>query len=142
MKLKIPYLCCIFMLSTHWVYAEEITQAAGQSTPKQENAPMQGNTPVQPNAPSPNTSDTMIDCTTLTKEEQLFANKLTRMNRLMFCNKFSRGQRQTAMDLAKQKDNTGARMMTEDQAVMRVAKDNNMMTPSSSNKTRSGCSAQ
>jgi hypothetical protein len=77
-------------------------------------------------------SSMTADCSSLNRDEQMFARKLSEQNRKMFCNDFSSSQRSSAMDMANQTDNRGAKMMTPDQSVMKVAKDNGMMQSKSS----------
>ncbi|HSW86431.1 MAG TPA: hypothetical protein VLG49_02905 [Rhabdochlamydiaceae bacterium] len=68
------------------------------------------------------------DCASFSSTEQQFASQLTPTNRAMFCNKFNQDQRNAAMQMAGQMDVMG-NVMNQDQAVQKVAQDNNM-TPS------------
>ncbi|MES2345246.1 MAG: hypothetical protein V4494_04845 [Chlamydiota bacterium] len=84
--------------------------------------------PVQAPAPTDMTQQN-IDCSALSSEMQQFASQLSDANRLVFCNKFSTDQRNTAMDLAGQPDSAG-NMMSADMAVQKTAKENNLLSPS------------
>ena len=68
----------------------------------------------------------MVDCSSLTADQQQFALGLTPENRAMFCGKFTDVQRVAAMQLTSQPDPTGA-VITPDQAVTKVAIANNLM---------------
>ena len=79
-------------------------------------------------------------CTSLPADQQSFSNQLNAQNKTMFCNTFSVAQRKAAMSMV----GTGkSSKMTADQAVEKVAKDNNLnsKTPSSS-KSTGGCPAR
>jgi len=76
-----------------------------------------------------------MDCSGMGADVQQFASKLSEMNKKMFCGQFNAAQRSAAMQYASQQDANGA-MMTPDQAVQKVATDNNMMP---STKTPTGC---
>jgi uncharacterized protein with von Willebrand factor type A (vWA) domain len=70
----------------------------------------------------------MMDCSKMSADEQAFAKKLSSSNRDMFCGKFSSSQRKAAMkeachDAAKCE---GREPMSEDDAVEKVMKQNNM----------------
>lgn len=78
-----------------------------------------------------NVDQNSIDCTALPSEMQQFASQLSDGNRRLFCNVFNTDQRNTAMDLAGQPDSAG-NMMSSDQAVLKVARDNSLSNPSSS----------
>lgn len=76
-----------------------------------------------------------MDCSNMGMDVQQFAGQLNTMNKKMFCGQFSAGQRSTAMQYSTQQDDSGA-MMTADQAVQKVAAENNMKP---SQKTPTGC---
>lgn len=80
-------------------------------------------------------AQTQMDCSGMSADVQQFANGLSPMNKRMFCGQFSAEQRSTAMRYATQKDVNG-NMMTADQAVQKVAGENNMR---SSQKSPTGC---
>lgn len=75
------------------------------------------------------------DCSNMTPDMQAFAGKLNANNKVMFCGKMSDMQRNACIQMSNQIDAGGKPIMTPDQAVQRVAKDNNMMGP----KGPSGC---
>lgn len=79
---------------------------------------------------------TEINCTALSSDMQEFAAQLSDSNRKVFCNSFNDVQRSTAIQLSSQPDSAG-NMMSADQAVMKVARDNNITIPSASQG--SGC---
>ncbi|HKY99815.1 MAG TPA: hypothetical protein VJ112_01480 [Rhabdochlamydiaceae bacterium] len=71
----------------------------------------------------------MADCSAMSADEQQFSNQIMDQNlKMMFCNKFTPDQRSTAMQMMNQPDAQG-NMMTSDQCVQKVMKDNNMMMP-------------
>jgi hypothetical protein len=76
-----------------------------------------------------------MDCSNMGADMQQFAAQLNMMNKKMFCGQFNAAQRSTAMQYATQQDANGA-MMTADQAVQKVAAENNMMP---STKSPTGC---
>ena len=76
-----------------------------------------------------------MDCSNMGADMQQFASQLNAMNKKMFCGQFNAAQRSTAMQYATQQDANGA-MMTADQAVQKVATENNM-APSA--KSPTGC---
>ncbi len=76
------------------------------------------------------------DCSNLSVEAKTFSNKLNPTNKMMFCGKFDDVQRNTAMQLTGQMDSSGMVTMSPDQAVEKVAKDNNLMAPG---KAPAGC---
>jgi len=63
------------------------------------------------------------NCSTLPPEAQRFAGELTPINRETFCNKFTDGQRASAMQLATPGSNEGV-VTTPDMAVQKVAESN------------------
>ena len=75
------------------------------------------------------TAPMQADCSKLTADEQQFAKKLTPGNMMFFCNQFTPQMRQQCMQMSKSMNNKPA-AMTPDQAVAKMAKDNNMMMPS------------
>lgn len=75
-------------------------------------------------------------CAGLSVIEQTFAQGMTASNRQMFCMRFSQSMRDTAVNQAA-KPGANGRMLTPDQVVEKVAKDNNI-TPMSST-TPGGC---
>ena len=83
-------------------------------------------------------SNAQANCTALSDDEQQFAGKLTPANSSMFCTGFNEMQRVTAMETAGQADSSG-NIMTEDQAVTKVATDNNLMPAPAMQKNASGC---
>jgi hypothetical protein len=72
--------------------------------------------------------DSMGNCSQLTTDEQDFANQLSPTHKMMFCNKFTPSMRQSAMQMSGEMGSEG-NLVTNDQAVEKVAKDNNMMMP-------------
>lgn len=83
-----------------------------QTTPGQQSKPM---TPK-------------LDCSQLTPDEQDFATQLSPAQKMMFCNKFDTDMRSKAIDMSGQMGDNGV-LMTNDQAVEQVARDNNMPMP-------------
>jgi hypothetical protein len=77
-----------------------------------------------------------MDCSNMGMDLQQFAAQLNAVNKKMFCGQFSSAQRSTAMQYASQTDASGNNMMTADQAVQKVASDNNMVP---TQKTPTGC---
>lgn len=82
----------------------------------------QTQTPAQPATPM------AMDCSTMSMEMQQFASQLNPSNKMMFCGKFNDTMRGNSMQAS-------AGGMTPDQAVQKVATDNNMMVP----KSAGGC---
>ncbi len=82
---------------------------------------------------------TQIDCTALPSEMQDFASQLSDANRSVFCNQFNSAQRSAAIQLANQPDSMG-NLMSADLAVRKVAEQNNITVPSSSEGS-GGCPA-
>src|SRR5258708_11501539 len=76
-----------------------------------------------------------MDCSNMGADMQQFAAKLNTLNKKMFCGQFTDAQRSTAMQYSTQQDDSGA-MMSADQAVHKVAAENNMKP---SQKTPTGC---
>lgn len=76
-----------------------------------------------------------MDCSNMSPDMQAFAGKLSANNKMMFCGKMNDMQRSTCMQMSNQMDPSGKPMMTPDQAVEKVAKDNYMIGP----KGPSGC---
>jgi hypothetical protein len=86
-------------------------------------APMEAPQPIQRE---------FADCSTLAGEMQEFASKLTiESKKMMFCSNFNDGQRLQAMQIAGR--------MTPDQAVDKVAAENNLIPPATQKKTPGGC---
>lgn len=77
-----------------------------------------------------------MDCSNMSMDMQQFAAQLNAMNKRMFCGQFNASQRSTAMQYASQQDSNGNNMMNANQAVQKVAAENNM-TPSQ--KSPTGC---
>ena len=77
-----------------------------------------------------------MDCSNMGMDMQQFASQLNSTNKKMFCGQFNASQRSTSMQYANQQDSSGNNMMSADQAVQKVAAENNM-TPSS--KSPTGC---
>lgn len=101
---------------------------------------------AQPKAPMQNNSQQNMmgkaDCSQLSPDEQDFATQLSAPHRMMFCNKFDAGMRGAAMEASGQMGTNGM-LVTNDQAVEQVAKDNNMMMPMAPAKRQtSGCPAK
>lgn len=82
-------------------------------------------------------SNQMADCSNLSSDEQDFVDELNTNNKMMFCNKFSSAQRNSAMDMSGTMGKDG-KLMTNDQAVEKVARDNSMMMPAKPSTTRPG----
>lgn len=76
-----------------------------------------------------------MNCSNLSMEMQQFANQLNAMNNKMFCGQFTDAQRSSAMQYAAKPDGNG-NMMTADQAVQKVAAENNMKPMT---KSPTGC---
>jgi len=76
------------------------------------------------------------DCSNLSMEAKAFSNKLNPTNKMMFCGKFDDMQRSKAMQMTGQMDSSGMVTMSPDQAVEKVASDNNLMAPG---KSPAGC---
>ena len=76
-----------------------------------------------------------MDCSNMSMDMQQFAGQLNTMNKKMFCGQFTAAQRATARQYASQQDENG-NMMSADQAVQRVAAENNMKP---SQKSPTGC---
>lgn len=86
-------------------------------------APMEAPKPVQKE---------FADCSMLPNEMQEFASKLTtESKKMMFCSNFNDGQRLQAMQIAGR--------MSPDQAVDKVAAENNLIPPVTQKKTPGGC---
>ena len=79
-------------------------------------------------AQNSNYSSLGADCTSFSSEEQQFASELSMSNRSLFCERFNQDQRESAMQMAGQLDENG-NVLTEDQAVSKVARDNKMPVP-------------
>jgi len=77
------------------------------------------------------------DCSSLKPDQQNFANQLSPMNKMMFCSKFNDQQRAQAMQMSGQTDAYG-NTMTNDQAVQKIAQDNNMMMPMQGGNSQKG----
>ncbi len=69
-----------------------------------------------------------LDCSGLTPDEQDFATELSPQQKMMFCNKFDTTMRSKAIEMSGQMGDNGV-LMTNDQAVEQVARDNNMPMP-------------
>lgn len=82
--------------------------------------------PSQQQQPKPQTQ--MPDCSQLTPDEQIFATQLSPAQKKMFCTKFDTTMRSNAMEMSGQMGDNGV-LMTNDQAVEQVARDNNMAMP-------------
>ncbi len=80
----------------------------------------------------------VMDCSKMPPDIAQFAVQLNTANQKMFCGQFNDAQRATAIQLASQQDAMGKSMMTPDQAVQKVATDNNMMA-APAQKTPTGC---
>jgi hypothetical protein len=68
------------------------------------------------------------DCSNLSPDEKIFADKLNAQNKTVFCSKFNGDQRKTAMNNAGTMGQDGT-LVTNDQSVEKVANDNNIMIP-------------
>lgn len=106
------------------------------STPTQPNlTPPPSNTPrngMNGQSMSPN-----ANCAQLTPDEQDFANQLNPTNKTMFCTKFSADMRASAIEMSGQMGPDGM-LVTNDQAVEQVARDNNIMMPMTAPPMRQG----
>jgi hypothetical protein len=60
---------------------------------------------------------------------------------MVFCGKFDEDMRQSAMGMAGQMSDDGT-LLTNDQAVEKTAKDNNIMMPAAPMRQGSGCPAK
>jgi hypothetical protein len=78
------------------------------------------------------------DCGSFSFMEQDFSEELSDANKEMFCGRFNQDQRNSAMQMTRQPDNNG-NLMSPDQAVEKVAKDNRMMPMQKKSK---GCPVQ
>lgn len=76
------------------------------------------------------------ECANFSPEVKAFSAQLNASNKTMFCTKFNDQQRSDAMRMTGQMDSAGMVMMTPDQAVDKVARDNNLTAPG---KTPGGC---
>jgi hypothetical protein len=85
--------------------------------------------------PAPSNPGQTMDCAGMSDDMKNFAMTLNAANKSMFCNKFNDAMRSNAMMMSAQKDTTGNMTMTPDQAVEKVAMDNNM----SMQKSAGGC---
>jgi hypothetical protein len=100
---------------------------------------------VQPQAKQPQTKQpqngspqTMQKgCASLSVEEQAFASTLSAANKGLFCNQFNTAQRAAAMNAQGLKDAAGNPVSADD-AVIQVAKDNNM-APHKAPGSSGGC---
>ena len=92
--------------------------------------------PLSP--PSPPAQTTQKGCAALSVEEQAFASTLSAANKGMFCAQFNMEQRAAAMNAQGLKDETG-NPVSGDNAVLQVAKDNNIM-PAKTPGSSGGCS--
>jgi hypothetical protein len=92
---------------------------------------------TQSPAQEPQPMNQMADCSKLSSDAQDFADELNASNKMMFCNKFNDAQRNSAMDMSGTMGKDG-KLMTNDQAVEKVARDNNMMAPAKPSTTRPG----
>jgi hypothetical protein len=107
-----------------------------QQTPSQQAVPPKNNT-----QPPSTMTPKKADCSQLTADEQDFANQLSPNNKMAFCNKFDGEMRQSAMGLSGQMGTDGT-LLTNDQAVEKTARDNNVLIPSSTMRQGSGCPAK
>ncbi len=76
-----------------------------------------------------------MDCSNMGQDMQQFAAQLSAANKRMFCGQFSDAQRSAAMQYNGKQDAAG-NTMTANQAVQKVATDNNMMP---TQKSPTGC---
>lgn len=112
----------------------------GGTTPNNGNM-QQNNPPMQNNQPNMAPKG-KADCSQLSPDEQDFATQLSAPHRMVFCNKFDSEMRASAMEAAGQMGTSGM-LVTNDQAVEQVARDNNMMMPMAPAKRQSsGCPAK
>ncbi len=87
-------------------------------------------------SPADGAGQPMMDCSGMSADMQQFAAGLSSSNKMMFCSKFNDSMRAQAMQMGMQKDASGNMMMTSDQAVEKVAGDNNVMPMA---KSAGGC---
>lgn len=115
---------------------------ASPTTPMQPMTPAQPMAPTGPSAPmttpAPEMPMVTADCSSFTPGEQQFSSQLTPDSKDLFCGKFSEENRATAMEMAGQPDANG-NVMTADQAVQKVASDNNMLPPAQPRRHSGGC---
>lgn len=64
------------------------------------------------------------ECSDLPMHVRRFTDKLNEANLKIFCSKFNNEQQEKAMQLAAQKDKSGNFVMTPDEAVEKIAKEN------------------
>ncbi len=120
---------------------------AAQQKVVQQNGSSNGSSQYQqPTTPKNGQSQSMMnpkkaDCSQLSTDEQDFANQLNPTNKMVFCGKFDADMRQSAMGMAGQMGTEGM-LMTNDQAVEKTAKDNNIMAPAAPARQGSGCPAK
>lgn len=76
-------------------------------------------------------------CMSLSSDQQAFANGLNSTNQMLFCSQFNASQRSAAMSMAG-KQNGNGNMMSPDQAVAKVARDNNI-SPAQQYRSGGGC---
>ncbi len=79
-------------------------------------------------APQAPMMQTPSDCSSLTTDEQNFAQQLSPTNKQLFCHTFNTAQRHAAMQMSRQPDSSG-QMPSPDMSVRQVARDNQMMIP-------------
>ncbi|MBY0529172.1 MAG: hypothetical protein K2P51_03175 [Rhabdochlamydiaceae bacterium] len=103
-------------------------------------------TPMQPSTQSqPSQVQGPVDCSNLSKEEQLFASQMTDWNnRSVFCAKLNSEQRRAIMELSSKPNSSGV-LMTPDQALLQYMQQNAMTPegtpqPVSPKRRPSGCS--
>lgn len=84
-------------------------------------------TALHADQPPDNSSGQTMDCAGMTDDMKAFAMALNSSNKTMFCSKFNDAMRTSAVMMSVQKDENGNMVMTPDQAVEKVATDNNMM---------------
>jgi hypothetical protein len=87
--------------------------------------------PVQKNTMAPS-------CSQLSPDEKMFADKLNAQNKSVFCTQFNGDQRKSAMNNAGQMGQDG-NLITNDQAVEKVAKDSNIMVPKAPSRPGGSC---
>jgi len=68
----------------------------------------------------------VLDCSNLSAEVQRFAALLSPANQMSFCGKFSDEMRMQSMQMAAKTNAVGNAIMTPDQAVEQVARDNKL----------------
>ncbi|MFI5334276.1 MAG: hypothetical protein ACHQT8_03810 [Chlamydiales bacterium] len=96
---------------------------SGPMVPKAEQQPvMPSQQPGQPKVMK------KAGCSQLSPDEQDFAGELSPSQKMVFCNKFDPGMRTSAMEMSGQMGDDGM-LMTNDQAVESVAKDNGILMP-------------